>query len=254
MMACVGKKTTDAPTWRAAIVNVAAFVVMGLGIASCDNLFARHFHWFQKLTVTVDTPAGAKSGAAVIDVKAEYYKKGTYIGNAARVDRSGEAGVIEVLPGKFLFILLKGFDQSTAALTFIPRSPPGEKREIAEAKRFAIMETFETAITTTDLSPRLYPVFVTFRDIADPASLIIVNPQNLARDFGPGVTLRSVKLTVSPNETIPNEVRHILPWLEVVRKERGRIVPGRVVYQYQETPVQKIVPSHFLTRDRWRRD
>lgn len=253
-MVCVGKKTRDATTWTTAIMKVAAFVLMGVGIASCDNLFARHFHWFQKLTVTVDTPAGAKSGAAVIEVKAEYYKKGTYIGNAARAEISGEAGVIEVLPGKYLFVLLKGFDQSTAAQTFIPRSPPGEKREVAEAKRFAIMETFGTAIRTTDLSRRLYPVFVTFRDIADPASLVIVNPQNLARDFGPGVTLRSVKLTVSPNETVPNKIRQILPWLEAVRKERGRIVPGRVVYQYQETPVQKIEPGHFLTRDRWRSD
>jgi hypothetical protein len=253
-MTCFGKKTTDAPRWRAAIVNVAAFVLMTLGLASCDNLFGRHFHWFQKLTVTVDTPAGAKSGAAVIEVKAEYYKKGTYIGNAARVDISGEAGVIEVLPGKFLFILLEGFDQSTAARTFIPRSPPEEKQEVGEARGFAIMETFETTIRTTDLSPRLYPVFVTFRDIADPASLVIVNPQNLARDFGPGVTLRSVKLTVSPQEAIPDKVHALLPWLETVSQQRGGIIPTNKQFLSELTPAEKIDPSDFITFDRRRRD
>lgn len=254
MMVCVGKKTRDATTWTTAIMKVAAFVLMGVGIASCDNLFARHFHWFQKLTVTVDTPAGAKSGAAVIEVKAEYYKKGTYIGNAARAEISGEAGVIEVLPGKYLFVLLKGFDQSTAAQTFIPRSPPGEKREVAEAKRFAIMETFETAIRTTDLSRRLYPVFVTFRDIADPASLVIVNPQNLARDFGPGVKLRSVALTVSPQEAIPDKVHAVLPWLEAVGQKRGGVVPTQKRFESDLTLAEKIRPSDFITFDRWRRD
>ena len=231
-----------------------AMIVSMLTLSGCDNLFARHFHWFQILTVIVDTPAGSRSGSEVIEVKAEYYKKGTYIGNAASADISGEAGVIELMPGKYLFVLLKGFDQSTATRTFIPKSPPGEKQEVADAKRFAVLETFETAIATAELSPNLYPVFVTFRDIADPDSLVIVNPQDLAKYFGPGVRLRSVKLTVSPKEAVPNEVRRILPWLEAVRKERGRIVPGRAQFQYQETPTQKIEPNHFVTFDRWRRD
>ncbi len=86
-----------------------ALLFSALTISGCDNsFFAHHFHWFQKLTVTVDTPSGRKSGDEVIEVKAEYYAKGTGIGGAARFDIAGEAGVIEVLPGKYLFVLLRG--------------------------------------------------------------------------------------------------------------------------------------------------
>lgn len=231
-----------------------ALCLVGAIVTGCDNLFARHFHWFQKLTVTVDTPTGSKTGIEVIEVKAEYYKKGTYIGNAARVDISGEAGIVEVLPGKFLFILLKGFNQSTASETFIPRWPPEEKPAVADTKRFEIMETFQTAITTTDLSPNLYPVFVTFRDITDPASLVIVNPQDLVRDFGPGVRLRSVMLTVSPQEAVPNKVETLLPWLEAVSQERGGVIPTTKRFLYELSPAEKITPSDFITFDRRRRD
>ncbi len=31
-----------------------------------------------------------------------------------------------------------------------------------------------------------YPLMVTFADIADPASVILVNPDDLAASFGPG--------------------------------------------------------------------
>ncbi|TAZ71162.1 hypothetical protein ELH72_30075 (plasmid) [Rhizobium ruizarguesonis] len=204
--------------------------------------------------MTIDTPTGLKSGTEVIEIKAEFYSKGSYIGNAGRVDISGEAGVIEVSPNKYLFILLKGFDLSTASLTFIPKSPPEEKAAVAEKKRYTTMEDFGKTIRTTELSPNLYPVFVTFRDVADPTSLVVVNPTNLSKDFGQGVKLRSVTLTVSPEEPIPDRVHAILPWLEAVGQQRGGIIPTTKQFESELSQAEKIRPSDFITFDRWRRD
>jgi hypothetical protein len=39
-----------------------------------------------------------------------------------------------------------------------------------------------------------YPLLVTFGDIADPKSVALVDPTNLAASFGPGVRLTSVML------------------------------------------------------------
>jgi hypothetical protein len=236
------------------IVRATAIALIGSITIGCDDLFGRHFHWFQKLTVIVDTPSGPKSGIAVIEVDAEFYRKGTYIGNAAKVNISGEAGVIEVSPGKYLFVLLKGFNQSTAFSTLIPKSPPAEKSATAESARFAAMQTFETTITTTPLPLSLYPVFVTFRDIADPATLVVVDPRKLAGEFGTGVELGSVVLTVSPQEAIADKVQRILPWIEAVGKQRGSVVPTKKQFESELTSAEKIRPSDFITIDRWRRD
>ncbi|EJJ26150.1 hypothetical protein [Rhizobium sp. CF142] len=231
-----------------------ALLFSALTISGCDNLFAHHFHWFQKLTVTVDTPSGRKSGDEVIEVKAEYYAKGTYIGGAARFDIAGEAGVIEVLPGKYLFVLLRGFDQSAALTTFVSEIDLDNDFEEEKKRQLAEIGAFENSVQTSELSRDLYPVFVTFRDIADPASLVVVDPNNLAKDFGPGVRLRSVTITVSPEETIPNEVHKILPWLEVVGQQRGGVVPSKKRFESELTLAEKIRPSEFITFDRWRRD
>lgn len=253
-MACTRERITALLSWRPMIVRATALALIGSVTIGCDNLFGRHYHWFQKLTVLVDTPSGPKSGIAVIEVKAEYYKKGTYIGNAARMNISGEAGVIEISPGRYLFVLLKGFNQSTAFSTLIPRSPPAEKSATAESARFAAMQTFETAITTMPLPPSLYPVFATFRDIADPATLVVVDPQNLAREFGTGVQLASVALTVSPQETVADKVQRILPWLESVGQQRGSVVPTRKQFESELTSAEKVRPSDFITFDRWRHE
>ncbi|MBD9388564.1 hypothetical protein IB237_15380 [Agrobacterium sp. AGB01] len=190
----------------------------------------------------------------VIEVDAAFYRKGTHIGNAARYDISGEAGVIEVAPAKYLFFLLPGFDVSTASLTFIRRSRQSEGASAAERKMYAAMEQFEKVAHTADLSRDLYPVFVTFRDITDPASLIVIDPDKLTAQFGDEIQVRSVVISVQPKAAFPNKIQEVLPWLEDVGRARGPVIPRATELIHDVSLAQKITPLDFLTFDRWKRE
>jgi hypothetical protein len=50
------------------------------------------------------------------------------------------------------------------------------------------------------LSPQHYPQLVTFRDIRDPKSIEIVDPNNMAASLGPGVTLQSITVSVTSDD------------------------------------------------------
>lgn len=61
------------------------------------------------------------------------------------------------------------------------------------------------------------PAMVRFRDINDPASVEVVNPEHLEQSFGPGVTLKSLTLTTPRNWDSPQLIATNLPWLAHLR-------------------------------------
>lgn len=65
--------------------------------------------WHQRLTITVETPSGEVSGAGVTAVKDVSWLGSLVIPGARGVHTTvtGEAVVIEVLPGRYLFALLE---------------------------------------------------------------------------------------------------------------------------------------------------
>jgi hypothetical protein len=58
-----------------------------------------------------------------------------------------------------------------------------------------------------------YPMLVTFGDIADPASVKLVDPADLAASFGPGVRLKSVTLEVTDEAVTRPKLDILLSWL-----------------------------------------
>lgn len=58
-----------------------------------------------------------------------------------------------------------------------------------------------------------YPMLVTFDDIADPASVKLVDPADLAASFGPGVRLKAVTLEVTDEPVTEGRVKGVLGWL-----------------------------------------
>ncbi|MDK2760318.1 MAG: hypothetical protein KYX64_03040 [Sphingopyxis sp.] len=57
-----------------------------------------------------------------------------------------------------------------------------------------------------------YPVFATFGDIHDPASMQAVNPEALENQFGVGVRLKRITVQVT-EEPVTKVIRKRLPWL-----------------------------------------
>ena len=62
------------------------------------------------------------------------------------------------------------------------------------------------------LPQKLYPRFLRFRDIKDPTTAELVDPDNLAKSFGPGVRLVRVTNEII-DEVVTRGIRKVLPWL-----------------------------------------
>ena len=169
-------------------------------LAGCGNSNA----WHQKLIVTVETPDGVKTGSSVVPVGLHDTTGNEWMtfpeARGARYELTGEAVVLELAPGRYLFALLKGLPYATNAL--FPDEPPVET-----APRLADMRA------SRELSPKQYPLMVTFADINDPASVARVGPDALAAHFGPGYALSSITLAITDEPVTKGRVEAVLGWL-----------------------------------------
>jgi hypothetical protein len=138
------------------ILKTVSLLSVLVTLSACDDSWS----WHQKLTVTIETPAGVKSGSSVMEAKLTN-RAGPLTppeASGAVFRLKGEAVVVEVLPGKYLFALLNDMPRPYG-LFF-----PGENPLDVAPK----LERIADPITAT-ISPYCYPTLVTFTDVTDPA-------------------------------------------------------------------------------------
>jgi len=153
--------------------------------------------------VTVDTPDGIKTGFSVMRATLTDHDSRFAPPEArgASFTLRGEAVVVEVLPGKYLFALLKDLPRPYGL--FYPGEAPVDVAPKLQAARQP---------TTATLKPSQYPMLVTFGDINDPASVKQVDPANLAEQFGPGVSLKSITMTITNEPVTTGKLEDVLAW------------------------------------------
>ncbi|MEO8531046.1 MAG: hypothetical protein ABI459_07470 [Deltaproteobacteria bacterium] len=186
---------------RRLILVIAALTCL-LSLSGCGKVVS----WKQKLTLIIETPAGEVTGHSVVAISARYFRE--TIGNEVEYDVTGEAVVVEVLPGKYLFALL---------------GEPSEAYYWAARERFPSKKRgdwlFEIPQQTepVNLFPDHIPMLVTFDDINDPASVKLVDPLDLAASFGPGVSLKTVTVQVTDEPVTEGKVEEVLGWWLTMR-------------------------------------
>jgi hypothetical protein len=158
--------------------------------------------WKQKITITVQTPAGEKSGSAVTQVDSSV---GTYIGAGTMANQTlhGEATVVDLGQGKYVFGLLSEQSKTLAWQIFeneVPKDTEGAWSAIAGKK--GIVKPVPS-----------FPMLVTFGDLKVPASVKEVKPNDLAATFGSGYVLKSITLEVTDENVTEGVVGKVLPWL-----------------------------------------
>ncbi len=173
------------------------------------------FSWNQKLTVTVETPEGERSGSAVSHIEARFLKPGSKsISAASSGGRSyGEAVVVALPDDRYLFVLrAKNADTLTQGAFY--------KQVLgADAERIGnVADYYRRMLRRSGLSGPIqrdtYPRFVTFDDISDPTSVKLVDPDDLAATFGPGYALKSVVLELTGESPRYGKVEEALPWID----------------------------------------
>lgn len=215
-----------------------------------------------RLTVEVETPEGLRSGSSVIEVR-QSMGRTAMTGFGKRIDRRarGEAVAVDLPGGRTLFALLRSANDVDWASSVVQELAPrieGEKWE----------ETFDNVLLLEGKVPlprewvhwhsamsdrNAYPMLVTFADPADPVSVALVDPDDLAATFGEGTRLKrlTVELTDDPVTTgIEKRLGWwservaagggLVPW---IRNDRGRyeLAPG-----YKEN-VSTVSVSDFST-------
>jgi len=178
-------------------------LVSMLALTGCGNAI----EWNQKLTLVVGTPQGDVSGSGVTRIRHTFSEdKWIYApGQAGNAKQSGEAAFVEVAPGKYLFALIGGENLHVATQVFLPvdrRQPPKAAAEAVAASRWKAR-----------LSKAFYPTLVTFRDINDPQSIQIVEPEDISAAFGVGYTLKSITLEITDEPVEHGRIGKVLKFL-----------------------------------------
>lgn len=166
--------------------------------------------WNQKLTVTVSTPRGEVSGSSVVAVSwtKSFFREGALYQPGMR----GDATTVDLGGGQFLFALLGYFHSEEPQGTgFIALKLLGDEKLYWSPDSFKRVQAARGRGPIT-LPQKLYPNFLRFRDIKDPVTAEVVDPDNLAKSFGRGVRLVRVTIEIT-DDAVKRGIENILPWL-----------------------------------------
>ena len=221
-------------------VLVVAVVVAGLvwGLVAQER-----YSWRQKLTVTVETQAGEVSGSSVSAVswRKQWFR---WDGMGWSHDLTGEAVVVEVAPGRYLFALLKGAGTAEYMGSVAAASISGREGRVIDGALFAeVQGKLGRAAGVIPVPEGQYPMLVTFGDIADPASVRLVDSGDLAATFGPGVRLKAMTLEVTDEAVTEGVVEGILGWLG---KTTGRLKSTAKKYADELTVEETLYRNDLL--------
>lgn len=223
-------------------------VFMVIPLTGCDVFWwavtskQTTYEWRQKLTVEVETPEGLKSGSSVQNVVLKLGSKTPPNGARGSARVQGEAVVVDLGKRGFLFVLLKGATfqgdaDVLAPFTFnsVTRSP---HTEIAAEKVNA-----QPLGVAKPLVKKTYPLFVTFKDINDPASVVQVNPDDMQATFSSGVKLKRMVLEMTADPVTHGKVESVLVWLNT---HIGRIKKTTKSFEKDLAPEERVFPRDFI--------
>lgn len=176
-----------------------------------------------RLSVVVETPCGIKSGSSVIEIGSTDKGRGFPGPEAGGIDTdiAGEAVPIEISTETMLFMLLTqpGHNEFAGALLWylnpdIPIEETTESRLNALKRRTYAMPLpyMRAPVPPEREDQRLWPTFVTFRNRADPTSVVEVDPLNPAALLGSGVRIKSVTAQITSDE-VDRKISKFLPWI-----------------------------------------
>lgn len=183
--------------------------------------------WKQKMTVTVATPEGEVSGSSIVRSLVSYEPHFLQDTGYFHYSWRGEAVTVVLPDGRYLFVLL-GHPPSMAEAVFKDSLPEHWSKANDHGRSY--FRKLSSLRESRAVPPETFPVFVTFTDPANPATVARVDPGDLAASFGHGYRLKSVMLEITDAPVTKGEVEKALGWIG----------------EYPETPVlTKIDPHDF---------
>ena len=94
------------------------------------------------------------------------------------------------------------------------------------------------------------PRLVTFADIDDPTSVVLVDPENSAASFSPGVRLVSVTLEVTEEPVTLGRVEKVLDWWLTLRSGPYNSLSSLQLPNDNPRGWHHLAPTEFWSLDR----
>ena len=183
-----------------------------------------------RMTVEVETPEGLRTGSSVYEVTAQNHVKLLPDMRGRSRDVRGEAVAVDLPGGRTMFALLKTLnrsgDDNLAYLSMATMDPAYKNDWVESAARISSgdgirspaevapsrkYDDYENGQPVRTEVPN-YAMLVTFTDIADPSSVKLVDPADLAASFGPGVKLKRITVEIT-DDPVTNGIEKRLGWL-----------------------------------------
>lgn len=228
-------------------------LLMILCLAGCQE----HYTWSQKTTVIIETPDGPKSGAGVVEVSLRIIKRETVSGGFLKWTYWGEAAVVDLGDGKFVFALLNrprtgSWQPDVLLRTAFARV--GATPHLGRDNGRVWYRSLNWHGAPVELIAREYPALVAFRDITKPSTIVELESEaDFKSLFGPGFRLLSVRLEIVDEPNTPPTVAEVLPWLPRMRGYFTNFgnpcqtpCPGKGRYQPDPPFGDFVGPSHFI--------
>lgn len=152
-----------------------------------------------RLTVEVETPAGLKSGASVLET---VFNAGNSFEFSASSATFGQAPVVEFPNGRRIFVLLSnplGTMPLRQVLSNVLRYP--ELKLSADDGLIGLFDQANDALVFAVVKPADYPMMVTFDDVRKGTTVKEVDPDNLTPSIGPGYRFRRLTVQVVDADT-----------------------------------------------------
>jgi hypothetical protein len=192
--------------------------VIGLAVLAVVGRNQQESQWRQKMSVVVETPDNIITASSVISVDVEIgnrWLSNRTAGSGVSWKIRGEAVVVDLGGGRYLFALLKGARgyQSAPGRNALYAFADMEKYNPAED----ILPVSDVVAAKRDqpvtLAPEFYPLLVTFDDVRDPKTVKRVAPDDLAKTFGAGFRLKAITLAITGEPVTKGRVEKVLGWL-----------------------------------------
>ncbi len=218
-------------TYGKLLIGITALVVGLYGLASLIRYPTIDIKY--RLTIEAMTPEGPVQGSGIIQVSFGSYFSLAGRGGVSTV--TGEAIPVDLGEGKILFVTLTNNVSGRPAR---PRTLTGAQDSIwlpvsvfnFKWRYGQELELARQVAAARQLGPRgfsLYalPTLVTFGNINDPLSVVVVRPERLSATFGKGYELANATMELT-DDPMTEQILTVLPWLPRLQQQDMSTLDG----------------------------